>query len=150
MAAKRESTGTERSGREISPRLVAPIFFVGGALLICTVLFFIWHQTHNADYYDNRGDAYYSKTDYDKAISDYTEAIRLSPHDPSYYAKRGDAYRDKKDYDKAIIDNTEVIRLKPDYAVYYSNRGNAYDAKKDCNRAEPDFAKAEQLKKAGQ
>jgi len=30
---------------------------------------------------NNRGNAYYNKGEYDKAISDYNEAIRLTPAD---------------------------------------------------------------------
>ena len=45
----------------------------------------------------NRGNAYRVKGDYDHAIADYDEAIRLDPKDPDAYNNRGLAYRKKGD-----------------------------------------------------
>ena len=59
------------------------------------------------------GRAYAKKGDYDKAIADYTEAIRLDPKNAEAYCNRGHAYEEKGDYDKAIADCTEAIRLDP-------------------------------------
>jgi len=65
----------------------------------------------------NRGIAYAEKADYDRAIADYTEAIRLDPKLAEAYCSRGAAYgRGKSEYDKAIDDLTEAIRLNPKYA----------------------------------
>jgi tetratricopeptide (TPR) repeat protein len=55
------------------------------------------------------------KGDYDRAIADLTEAIRLDPKYVWAYASRGEAYRMKGDYDRAIADLTEAIRLDPNY-----------------------------------
>ena len=43
--------------------------------------------------YINRGHAYINKGDYDRAIADYTEAIRLDPKYAIAYGNRGKAYR---------------------------------------------------------
>ena len=67
-----------------------------------------------------------SKGDYDKAIADFTEAIRLNPKIAKAYNNRGLAYENKGDYDKAIADCTEAIRLDPKFAEAYHNRGAAY------------------------
>ena len=69
-----------------------------------------------------------SKKEYDKAIADYTEAIRLDPKYARAYNNRGDAWYGKKEYDKAIADYTEAIRLDPEIAEAYNNRGNAWYA----------------------
>ena len=54
------------------------------------------------------------KKEYDKAIADYNEAIRLDPEGRrSPYYNRGYAWYDKKEYDKAIADYNEAIRLDP-------------------------------------
>ena len=55
-----------------------------------------------------RGISYAKKGDYDKAIADYTEAIRLDPKDAAAYYNRGTSYAHKGDYDKAIADYTEI------------------------------------------
>ena len=72
----------------------------------------------------NRGIAYGHKGEYDKAIADFTEAIRLEPETISRRIEyRGDAYAEKGEHDKAIADFTEVIRLDPKFAEAYCNRG---------------------------
>ena len=74
---------------------------------------------------------YYSKTDYDKAISDFTEAIRLDPKSALYYDHRGNAYYSKEDnqafrkadYGNAISDFTEAIRLDPKNSLTTTTAG---------------------------
>jgi Flp pilus assembly protein TadD len=48
--------------------------------------------------------------DYDRAIADCTEALRLDPKDARAYSTRGDACYMQGDYDRAITDYTEAIR----------------------------------------
>lgn len=68
--------------------------------------------------YNNRGNAYYSKhvsgrgNDLDRAIADYTEAIRLDPN-AVVYGNRAGVYRVLNAPDKAIADYTEALRLDP-------------------------------------
>jgi tetratricopeptide (TPR) repeat protein len=95
--------------------------------------------------YNNRGNAYYAEKDYDHAIADYTEAIRLDPKYALAHINRGNAYKVKGDYDRAIEDYSEAIRLDPEDALAYFKRGNAYEAKKDYGRAIVDFTEAIQL-----
>jgi tetratricopeptide (TPR) repeat protein len=97
------------------------------------------------DAYVNRGVEYGKKGDYDRAIADYTEAIRLDPKDPHAYNDRGNAYRYKGDNDRAIADCTEAIRLDPKYAHAYYNRGKARHAKGDYDRAIADYTEAIRL-----
>ena len=63
---------------------------------------------------------------YEKAIADFTQAIRLDPSYASAYISRGVAYAGKGDYDRAIADYNQAIRLDPNYAPAYINRGVAY------------------------
>ncbi len=60
-----------------------------------------------------RGLSWAEKKEYDRAIADYNEAIRLNPQDAGFFNSRGDAWLDKKDYDRAIADFSEAIRLIP-------------------------------------
>jgi tetratricopeptide (TPR) repeat protein len=72
--------------------------------------------------YERGRDAQYNKEDYDLAIAEYTEAIRLAPNDnESYYFQRAQIYAwPKEEYDKAIADYKESIRLGGSYASYYA------------------------------
>ena len=92
-------------------------------------------------FYD-RGVEYGNRKDYDRALSDYSEAIRLNPKDPNPFAGRGNIYRIQKDYARAIADNDEAIRLNPNYALAFNNRGNIYRLQKDFRRAIADYDEA--------
>jgi tetratricopeptide (TPR) repeat protein len=53
------------------------------------------------------------RKDFDQAIAEFTEAIRLDPKLAIGYANRGWSYAKKGEYDKAIDDFTEAMRLLP-------------------------------------
>src|SRR6516165_1783137 len=58
--------------------------------------------------------SYKSKGDFDRAIADLSEAIRLDPKYAEAYYLRGVTYRNKGDSDHAIADFSEAIRLAPE------------------------------------
>ena len=76
-----------------------------------------------------RGNGYHEKGDYDRAILDYDQAVRLNPSHANAFSNRGVAYARKGDYDRAIQDYDEAIRLNPNHADAFSNRGVAYGAR---------------------
>jgi tetratricopeptide (TPR) repeat protein len=82
--------------------------------------------------YVARGLAWQKKGDLDRALADYTEAIKINPKDALAYNNRGMLYGDS---DRAIADFTAAIAIDPlprsDEA--YSRRGNAIVAKRDVN-----------------
>jgi len=73
--------------------------------------------------YNIRGKVWGITGQYDKAIADFDEAIRLNPQDAPTYGNRGHAWYRKGDYDRAIADYGEAIRLNPLGADYYLVRG---------------------------
>jgi tetratricopeptide (TPR) repeat protein len=79
---------------------------------------------------------------YDRAIADFTEALRLDGNNAVIYLNRGEAYAQKADYDKAIADFTQAIRHNPNYARAYISRGLAYNYKGDPDRAIADYNQA--------
>ena len=56
----------------------------------------------------------YNSKDYDKAIRNFTEAIRLNP-DASAYYNRGISYMAKGDNTRAIVDFEAVLKLSPNH-----------------------------------
>jgi tetratricopeptide (TPR) repeat protein len=103
--------------------------------------------------YVGRGLAFASKGELDRAMSDFTDAIRLNPNDPHAYNNRAIVWRDKGDPDRAIADFSEAIRINArprsdiggngtGHVNVYSNRGLAWQAKGDFNRAMADFDRA--------
>jgi len=98
--------------------------------------------SNRAGIYTDRGRAYYDKKDYDRAIADYDEALKINPNLVPAYNDRGVAHHDRRDHDRAITNFNEAIRINPNYALAYSNRGRAYHAKGDSDRAIADYNEA--------
>jgi tetratricopeptide (TPR) repeat protein len=72
-----------------------------------------------------RGEAYFKKNEYDKAIADFGEAIKLKFKLDQQLFRRGYAYAQKKDYRRAIADYSRAIKLNDKVADYYLERGRA-------------------------
>jgi tetratricopeptide (TPR) repeat protein len=95
--------------------------------------------------YYNRGVSYSAKDDNDRAIADYSEAIRLDPTLYPPLINRGLAYFDNNDYGRAITDFSEAIRLNPKHALAFFNRGYVYAIRGDTDRAIADLSEAIRL-----
>jgi tetratricopeptide (TPR) repeat protein len=95
--------------------------------------------------YHNRGAALGQKGEYDRAIADLNEAIRLNPKVPASYGQRGAAYGRKGEYDRALRDLDEAVRLGPKDAANHGNRGFVYNARGEHDRAIADFNEAIRL-----
>ena len=92
-----------------------------------------------------QGAAALQRGDFDRAIADYSEVLRLDPKFALAFAGRGTAYGNKNDFDRAIADHDEAIRLDPKLAVAFNYRGVAYAGKKDFDRAISDYSEAIRL-----
>lgn len=90
----------------------------------------------------NRGNGYRENQDDDRAIADYSEAIRIDPNYEHAYYNRGITYDHKGDYDRAIDDYSDAIRLDPNDKSPYVNRGIDYRRKHDYDRAAADYSAA--------
>ena len=80
--------------------------------------------------------------EYDTAIADYTEAIRINPEFAATYNNRANAHAKIGENDEAIADLTEMIRLKPELAKAYNNRGNIYQRMGKYDKAIADYTEA--------
>jgi tetratricopeptide (TPR) repeat protein len=85
------------------------------------------------------------RDDFDAAIADCSEAIRLDPKYVNAYCNRGAAYGNKREYDNAIADYNEAIDLDPNEANAYCNRGAVYGEKREWNKAIADLTEAIRL-----
>jgi tetratricopeptide (TPR) repeat protein len=92
--------------------------------------------------FNSRGNVHLSHRDYDRAIDDYNEAIRLDPTYAIGFNNRGLAYQGKRQIDRAIEDYDEAIRLNPAYAVALANRATARRIKGRADLAIEDSDKA--------
>jgi tetratricopeptide (TPR) repeat protein len=92
-----------------------------------------------------RGTAHRERGDADKAIGDFTTAIRLGVRSSAVYLERGRAYADKGVYDLALADYGEALRLDPNAAAVYLHRGRVYEDKKEPDRALADYSEAIRL-----
>lgn len=102
--------------------------------------------------YGNRGASYVRKGDYDRALIDLDEAIRLDPKAEIPLYNRGLVHQNKGEDDEAIADFSKFIDSKPDDTNGYYSRGGVYFMKKDYDRSladcdhaitlKPDFAEA--------
>ncbi len=109
--------------------------------------------------YNNRGTAYARLTQYENAIKDQTEAIRIReellkkhPDDKAIandlagsYNNRGNTYDDLGEYQKALADYDKAIELNPKYAAAYNNRGVTYKNLGEYQKALADYDKAIEL-----
>jgi tetratricopeptide (TPR) repeat protein len=93
----------------------------------------------------NRGSAWSMKKEYENAIKDFDQAIRLDPKSAFAHHNRGLAWDAKKEPGKALTDYETAIRLDPNYAAAYNSRGDAWLRKKEIGRAIRDFSEAIRL-----
>jgi tetratricopeptide (TPR) repeat protein len=94
----------------------------------------------------DRGDAYLTAKEYDKAILEFTEAIRVYAESFRVFHQRGLAYFAKGQCDKAIKDFTEAIDRNPESAPTFYCRGLAYGRLKKYDEGIKDFTEAIRLK----
>src|SRR5262249_40158177 len=91
-----------------------------------------------------RGNAYYAKGDYDRAILDYSQSMAVSRSGigTSSLVQRGNAYNAKGDFEHALADLNAAGGQQPDAAYIYFNRGNFYLGRKDYSHAVDDYDQA--------
>src|SRR5262245_27978729 len=93
----------------------------------------------------SRGGGHARQGQYDRAIADFNEALRLDPSDDRARYNRGLAYALSGEHDRAIADFNELLQRDPKDAVSLQNRGIAYAGKGQFDRAFADFNEAIRL-----
>lgn len=73
--------------------------------------------------------------DVDKAIDDYSAAMKKEDDNPALFAIRSALYLSKRDFEKALADSDKLLTLRPDSEVGYANRAAAKMFLGDLNGA---------------
>jgi tetratricopeptide (TPR) repeat protein len=95
-----------------------------------------------------QGDQALAGANFDAAIADFTEAIRLAPNTPMSHVGRGQALRAKGLLDQALADYDEAIRLDPNLACAYEGRSKVYEQAGKHDLAQMDLQKAEEVERS--
>src|SRR5215216_2914053 len=86
--------------------------------------------------YQRRGYAAANEQRYGDAISDYDEALKLTPQEaPRIHEQRAAVEMKIQDYEKALADYTELIKLKPNEIKYINYRAYIYELKNDLQNS---------------
>jgi tetratricopeptide (TPR) repeat protein len=99
---------------------------------------------NNMDALSRRGSAWRSKGDYEAALKDATEAIRLNQHS-ALYNNRAIIYNAMKDYDRALADYAQALSINPQYSLVYVNRAMMWHGRKEYDKAISDTTQALQF-----
>jgi tetratricopeptide (TPR) repeat protein len=91
--------------------------------------------------YQQRGYANATNQQFQDAIHDYGEAIKLKSDDARIYEQRAAVEMKLNDMDKALADYSEAIKLKPNEVRYYLYRSYIYETKGDIKNSMSDTEK---------
>jgi len=89
------------------------------ALVIASVA--IAYRPLMARYRYSLGYTWNQRNEFDKAIAEYSEAIRLNPNSADLYRYRAFAWSRAQEQDKALADYTEAIRLEPNDSLAHNS-----------------------------
>jgi tetratricopeptide (TPR) repeat protein len=95
---------------------------------------------------DLHSDLMIVRGDYDGAIRDYDEMLRLDPQNGGALSSRGDAFRRKHALDRALADLNAAIGIDAKDPIYFHDRGRVYREMGDLDRAIADYGKALRLR----
>jgi tetratricopeptide (TPR) repeat protein len=86
--------------------------------------------------------AYMAVREFDRALKDGEEAVRLNPGSTAWKNNRGEVFIKRKEYDKAIAEFTELLDSNPRYYFALLNRGEAYLRNRQFAKAKADIEAA--------
>jgi tetratricopeptide (TPR) repeat protein len=83
------------------------------------------HDRNSAVVFHLRGDELYKEGEFDEALKNYSEAIRVDPYDANAFLMRGNIRYRAGDLKSAERDYTQAIHLNPENGDAFYNRGIA-------------------------
>lgn len=109
---------------------------------------FLGAQGSSAEVHWQKGNDYLTAQQWEQALKEYDQALKLDPNHVKSYIGRGVAYLSTKQYDQALADFNRALKLDPAgpeaYGAYL-NRGLAYRDKGQFDQALADFNKSLEL-----
>jgi tetratricopeptide (TPR) repeat protein len=107
-------------------------------------------ETARANAFTKSGNQKVRDGDYDGAIKDFNEVIKIDEIFPANvqsasYVSRGLAYFKKGDSDKALADLNKAISFQSDNFFAYQNRASVYEKMNESAKAIADYSKAIKL-----
>jgi tetratricopeptide (TPR) repeat protein len=101
--------------------------------------------TKLAHYYNERGVALTSKHDNNRAIEDFSNALKINSRSSVVYHNRGVSYHNIGDEKRAIEDYGRAIEIDPKYSDAYLERARALRGLRDYDKAIRDLDTVVQL-----
>jgi ppGpp synthetase/RelA/SpoT-type nucleotidyltranferase len=92
--------------------------------------------------YNHRGMAYFAMGSQQRALKDFTNAIKYDKSNDRGYANRGLCYRVLKKYDRALADFNQAITINPNQPDGYFGRAQTYYDMQRYDLAQSDCEKA--------
>jgi stress-induced-phosphoprotein 1 len=92
-----------------------------------------------------RGNAAFTKGDFETAVTEFTAAIGFNPNDHVFFSNRSGAYASLKQFDKALEDADACIQLKPDWAKGYGRKGLALSNLRQWEEAKAAYSKGVEI-----
>ena len=92
-----------------------------------------------------RSEAALKKGDFDKAVADCSESVRLNPQNAVAYSDRPLAYLQKGDLKKSLTDWNKAVELPPKLSEAYLGRAIAGIASGESNSALSDYQAAKDM-----
>jgi tetratricopeptide (TPR) repeat protein len=89
-----------------------------------------------------QGEDRLASNDYDRALADFNEALRINPDYAPAFAARAQAWARKHYREREIADITEAIKRAPNNPVYLVARGESWSAQGMHKSAMADFEQA--------
>jgi len=98
-----------------------------------------------ASAYYARATSFMFRGDFDRALQEQNEAIRLWPDSPYYRNQRAAIYASMGDYTRGLVDAEEAVRLDPKKGMFRESLANLYERMKDYDRTLAEIAMAIKL-----
>ena len=89
--------------------------------------------------YHHRGVGYLLQQNFDRAIVEFNEALKVDRTYKRSYNSRGNAWKGKGELDLAVADYNEAIHLDPQFSFPYNGRASVWYNKGEWDRAIADY-----------